>query len=83
MKDLHRWVGELSTTRFGSSEFRALAQQIWDLHAENLYLIGTVGLQPVPVLAKDNLGNVRTSFPMAADYAGNLGIDAQHLFWRQ
>jgi len=26
---------------------------------------------------------VRTSFPMAADYAGNLGIDAQHLFWRQ
>ena len=83
MKDLHRWVGELSTTRFGSSEFRALAQQIWDLHAANLYIIGTVGLQPVPVLAKDNLGNVRTSFPMAADYAGNLGIDAQHLFWRQ
>ena len=51
MKDLHRWIGELSTTRFGSAEFRALAQQIWDLHAENLYIIGTVGLQPVPVLA--------------------------------
>ena len=83
MKDLQRWVDEVSTTRFGSPEFVALAQQIWDLHAKNLYIIGTVGLQPVPVLAKANLGNVRTSFPMAADYSGNLGHDAQHLFWRE
>ena len=83
MKDLQRWVDEVSTTRFGSPEFVALAQQIWDLHAKNLYIIGTVGLQPVPVLAKENLGNVRTTFPMAADYSGNLGADAQHLFWRE
>ena len=69
MKDLHRWIGELSTTRFGSAEFRALAQQIWDLHAETCTSSAPFGLQPVPVLAKENLGNVRTSFPKAADYA--------------
>jgi len=38
-------------------KYKELAQQIWDNQASNLWLIGTVGLEVRPVVAKNSLKN--------------------------
>jgi len=39
-------------------EYTLLAKKIWDLEAENTWVVGTVGLARLPVVAKNNLRNL-------------------------
>ena len=57
---LNRWVQERDKTAMGSERYMELSEKIHDFHAENLYLIGTVGLVPRPWIASNKLGNVIT-----------------------
>ena len=52
------------------------------LWAEKLYIIGTVGMVPQPVIAKNNLGNVVKEYPLSAEWAGGLHNEVQQLFWK-
>ncbi len=40
------------------AEYTRLAKEVWEFHAENLYLIGTVGYTPSAVMVNNRLGNV-------------------------
>ena len=45
-------------SEYGSAEYLALSTEIFDWFAEELVLIGTVGMVPTPLVANRNLGNV-------------------------
>lgn len=59
------------TTATTDEEYRRLAQELFDFYAENLYIIGTVGMSPKAIVAKNNLRN----FPEEAFF------DADNTFW--
>lgn len=42
----------------GSPEYMSWAKKIYDMHAKNLYMIGTVGMAGWPLVIKNNLANV-------------------------
>ena len=60
---------------------RAVAEDL-RLWAEKLYIIGTIGMVPQPVVAKNNLGNVVKQFPLSAGWSGDLNNEVQQLFWK-
>ena len=82
VKDLYEWGISKPRTRFLSPEYTELSQKIYDLWAEKLYIIGTVGMVPQPVIAKKNLGNVVKQYPLSAEWAGGLHNEVQQLFWK-
>ena len=82
VKDLYEWGISKPRTRFLSPEYTELSQKIYDLWAEKLYIIGTVGMVPQPVIAKNNLGNVVKEYPLSAEWSGGLHNEVQQLFWK-
>ena len=82
VKELYEWGISKPRTRFLSPEYTELSQKIYDLWAEKLYIIGTVGMVPQPVIAKKNLGNVVKQYPLSAEWAGGLHNEVQQLFWK-
>ena len=82
VKDLYEWGVSKPRTRFLSPEYTELSQKIYDLWSEKLYVIGTIGMVPHPVVAKKNLGNVVKEFPLTAGWSGDLNNEAQQLFWK-
>ena len=82
VKDLYGWGISKPRTRFLSPEYTELSQKIYDLWSEKLYVIGTIGMVPHPVIAKKNLGNVVKEFPLTAGWSGDLNNEAQQLFWK-
>ena len=57
MKDIYASWELMKRTTSKEEEIKA-AKNILSLHAENLWLIGTVGLTPWPVVARNNLRNL-------------------------
>lgn len=45
-----------------------MGKEIWQMQAENLWFIGTVGMAPYPIIINENLGNV----PETGIYSGDL-----------
>ena len=62
VKMLDQWGQQWVKIDYGSPEYVELAQKIFDFQAKNLVIIGVVGMTPVPLIAKRNLGNIPTSF---------------------
>ena len=83
IKQLRDWVWERGKSEIGSQKYMELSEKIYDFHAENLYLIGTVGMAPQVVIAKKNMGNVPEAFGIALDWWGGLNVFVDQLFWRQ
>ena len=55
---LREWFTERGVSVLGSPEYMELSEKIYDFHAENVYVIGTVGMVPKPLIAKNTLRNV-------------------------
>jgi peptide/nickel transport system substrate-binding protein len=55
-----------------SPEYKAALTKAMDMQAENLFLIGTVGLTPVLMIAKNNMGNIFTKLTPRAVGPGHL-----------
>ena len=70
-------------TRFGSKEYMELMEKIWDYQAENLYVMGLVGLVPTLYIAKKDIGNIPKAFLFDASFQGDLYNEAAQLFWKQ
>lgn len=49
---------EWQTAEFGSPEYFEVGTRVFDLVAERLYVLGTVGQAPQPLVVKNNLANV-------------------------
>ncbi len=83
IKQLFRWASEHKETVYGSKEYMELAQKILDFHAEKLYLIGTVGMEPTIFIAKNNVGNIPKNYAPDGVYAGNLSYFSRQFFLKQ
>lgn len=57
-KDLFNAYSDWQKTQMGTAEYMAAGQKVYDLIAENLWVIGIVGEGPQPVIIKNNLENV-------------------------
>ena len=66
-----------------SPEYLELSRKIYAFHADNLYMIGTVGMAPTLYIAKNSIGNVPTEYPPPRSWAGDLTSYADQLFFRQ
>ena len=58
IKDFYDLQVRKYASEYGSAEYLALSTEIFDWFAEELVLIGTVGMVPTPLVANRNLGNV-------------------------
>lgn len=58
VKKLYQWIQEWQATPMGSKKYMEIAQKIFDFHARNIWIIGTIGMAPSPVVAKRYLKNV-------------------------
>lgn len=57
-KDLFDAFGAWQQTTIGTPEFATAGQKVYDLIAQNLWVIGIIGEGPQPVIIKNNLENV-------------------------
>ena len=57
VKELYKWCRDwvVATSK---EEYIQLAQKIFDWHAKNVWMIGTVGMPAMPIVVKNNLRNV-------------------------
>lgn len=57
-KRLRQLYVEWAQTEMGTPEYAAAAKAVFDLTAETLYVIGTIGQAPQPVIVRNDVGNV-------------------------
>jgi len=57
-KDLRDAYIAWQKTDIGSPEYMEAAKRVYDLNAETLWIIGTVGQAPQPVIVRNDMGNV-------------------------
>lgn len=83
IKQLFQWGEERVLAEFRSPEYIETMQKVFDWHAENLVMIGTVGMIPVPYVAKNNIGNVPKAYNPAGNWPGDLNYYAEQLFFKR
>ncbi len=66
-----------------SPEFAAFMQEAMDMQAENLFLIGTVGITPEIVIAKPYIYNLPTSLHPAVGWLGAASEYNEQVFIRK
>ena len=72
-----------SNLPYQSPEYRAAGQRLWDWHAENMFIIGTIGLAPTLFIAKDNIGNIPTEYPPYFEVNLNFNKYSPQWFFRE
>ncbi len=83
VKEFNRWVDKWMATPYGSKEYRELAEKIFDFHAENVFIIGTVGLTPWVWVAKNYVGNVPMKSAAHVGWTGGYNVYGEQLFIKQ
>lgn len=78
---LDLWEKMLSTTI--ESQRIKLGQEILKSHAENLWTIGTVGLAPVPIIARNTLRNIPEKGIWGWDYFWAMLYNPEQFFFKQ
>ena len=82
IKQLDAWGERWVDTEYGSSEYLELAEKIFDFQAENLFIIGLVGLKPAPFVARKNIGNIPTKFILGQWGPPTLNYYSDQFFYR-
>lgn len=80
--ELENWDRESQKHMLGSPEYNELRQKVHDWHARHLVGIGTVGMAPQPLIAKNSLGNVPTEFLPWMGWLGDLNYFAEGLYFK-
>jgi len=68
------------TVRQGTEEYMKLGERIYDFIAEELFAIGTVGMNPVPVVHKKYVRNVPKSKYWGSDCDFLIGYNPEQFF---
>ena len=83
IKDIWQLIyHEFSNVPYQSAEYRAAGERLWDWHAENMFIIGTVGLAPTLFIAKNNIGNIPTEYPPYFEVNLNFNKYAPQWFFK-
>ena len=83
VKELDDAVLAWGSSAYGSPEYIEAFQKAFDLHAEQLFLIGSVGITPNLGIYKNHLANYPTFYKPEAVWPGDLLTSADKLFIRQ
>ena len=84
IKRLFKAVEEFTITTVGTEEYMRLGKEILTINVEGLYNIGTVGMVPVLVIAKNNLRNFLENVPMSAgDYGYSIAAQPDQWFFKE
>jgi len=84
IKKLFKLCDEFQTTVTGTEEYMRLGKEILTIHAKNLFLIGTVGMVPAPVIVKNNLRNIPEKGVMGdSDYNYFLPYQGDQWFFKK
>lgn len=75
-KDLRDAYIAWQQTSMGTPEYEAAARRVFDLTAETLYVIGTIGQSPQPVIVRNDIGNV-----FKPDDEARMWWGAANWFW--
>ena len=77
LKQLAGWIGRREQVDLGSQEYVELSQKIYDNHAEQVYMIGTVGFAPPLYIVKNGIGNTPTQYPSPQSWSGDQTFYAE------
>jgi peptide/nickel transport system substrate-binding protein len=80
VKDIHSWFVLRNALRPDSQEAIDLSLKINEWQAENLFALGTVGMIPILVIGKNDIGNVPTKFGPGDTWAGALNHHSDQLY---
>ena len=73
VKDYEELFRAMELMRIGSPEYNETVSEIMDMQAENLFWIGTVGLVPDLIVAKNDVKNVFTEYAFWMAWWGVAG----------
>ena len=83
--DIKEWWNILRVERpravYGSQEYRDLSVRFFDMLADKLYIIGTVGEAPSLLIARPNLRNLPPQYPQYAEGVTNLNYYNNQFFF--
>ena len=82
VKELRELTLRKPRTVYQSEEYMEVSTRIYDIW-NNLYIIGTVGMQPYIYIAKEDLGNIPEEVPYIGVWWGNLLNESHQLFWKK
>jgi len=84
IKKLYKLTEEWLTTLPGTEKYLKLGKEILSINVKNLFLIGTVGMAPKPVIIKNNLRNTpRTQLKFIWDYRFWMPYQADQWFFKK
>ena len=82
VKDVFESFQKRAQTLFLSKEYTALSQKAYDIWAEQLWIVGTVGYAPIVYIAKNTLANVPKVNRKTAEYAGSLNFYGPLIYFK-
>jgi peptide/nickel transport system substrate-binding protein len=71
---------EKATYGMENPQYRAAAAKAFEIQSQLLWLIGTVGGSPIPVIAKNNVGNVPKELPLWGSAPVTLNFFSNQLY---
>ena len=80
IKQLNRWIDDWAAGRPGDPDYVEAFTKVFDYHAENVYLIGTVGITPHLYVVKDKLANAPLEYGPSMSWKGDLLVYASKMF---
>ena len=80
VKELDDAVIAWGSSAYGSPEYVEAFQKVFDIHAEQLFLIGSVGVTPTLGIYKNRVANYPTFYKPEATWPGDLLTSADKLF---
>ena len=82
IKQLNRWIDDWAAGRPGDPDYVDAFTKVFDFHAENVYLIGTVGITPHLYVVKNKLANEPLEYAPSMSWKGDLLVYAAKMFIR-
>jgi peptide/nickel transport system substrate-binding protein len=82
-KELNEWVRRRSQVEMGTPEYIELSQKIFDYHAENVLMIGTISFPPMYILVNNKIGNVPKLPPPGSEGQLGLQIFGLQMFYKE
>jgi peptide/nickel transport system substrate-binding protein len=82
IKEMYDLFQRRKQTTLFSEEYKEISTRIYDIHAEELYMVGTVGMAPTVFIAKNNIGNIPKQYPLWACCSVVLNYYANQFFFK-
>lgn len=83
VKEMDDAVLAWGSSAYGSAEYVAAFQKVFDLHAEQLFMIGSVGILPTLGVYRNRVANYPTFYKPEATWPGDLLTSADKLFIKE